>query len=313
MPDGATILDPVGTAPGLVVPPASANGGPTVVVLPGPPRELQEMWPAAAAADTFAAAIAGRDHVPAAHAAPVRHPRVRDRRDAAGGRGRRPGARRAGDHDVPAPRGARGGDPVRAGVRGGLPGVRGGRPRAPRRHAVLDRRLDGRRAGRRAAALPRLDDRDGRVLHGRPARRPPDGPGGLVGLRAGRPRRVLQRGEDGARGRPGGPDRAGRGGVGRGRRGAGRRRAGARRRRRRGRDHRHRRPWGRDGRRSPSASSASRWPGRTSAASRARRGCRAGGATCATARPRSRCTLSGGCCATRPTTRRCSSEGAPGS
>ena len=59
VPAGATILDPVGTAPGLVVPPASGNGGPTVVVLPGPPRELQDMWPAAAAADTFAAAITG--------------------------------------------------------------------------------------------------------------------------------------------------------------------------------------------------------------------------------------------------------------
>ena len=59
VPEGATILDPVGTAPGLVVPPASANGGPTVVVLPGPPRELQEMWPAATAADAFGAAIAG--------------------------------------------------------------------------------------------------------------------------------------------------------------------------------------------------------------------------------------------------------------
>jgi nicotinamide-nucleotide amidase len=58
VPEGATILDPVGTAPGLVVPPApSANGGPTVVVLPGPPRELQEMWPAAAAAETLRAAI----------------------------------------------------------------------------------------------------------------------------------------------------------------------------------------------------------------------------------------------------------------
>ena len=59
VPEGATILDPVGTAPGLVVPSASANGGPTVVVLPGPPRELQEMWPAATAADAFGAAIAG--------------------------------------------------------------------------------------------------------------------------------------------------------------------------------------------------------------------------------------------------------------
>ncbi len=43
VPEGATALDPVGTAPGLVVP----TDGPTVVVLPGPPRELQPMWPAA--------------------------------------------------------------------------------------------------------------------------------------------------------------------------------------------------------------------------------------------------------------------------
>jgi competence/damage-inducible protein CinA-like protein len=45
VPEGAIALDPVGTAPGLVVP---ANG-PLVVVLPGPPRELQPMWPAALA------------------------------------------------------------------------------------------------------------------------------------------------------------------------------------------------------------------------------------------------------------------------
>jgi nicotinamide-nucleotide amidase len=43
VPVGATVLDPVGTAPGLVVPPANGSG-PTVVVLPGPPRELQPMW-----------------------------------------------------------------------------------------------------------------------------------------------------------------------------------------------------------------------------------------------------------------------------
>lgn len=46
VPDGAEILEPVGTAPGLVVTPAAGNG-PTVVVLPGPPRELQPMWHAA--------------------------------------------------------------------------------------------------------------------------------------------------------------------------------------------------------------------------------------------------------------------------
>jgi len=41
------VLEPVGTAPGLVVPPAEGGAGPTVVVLPGPPRELQPMWEAA--------------------------------------------------------------------------------------------------------------------------------------------------------------------------------------------------------------------------------------------------------------------------
>jgi nicotinamide-nucleotide amidase len=56
VPEGATVLDPVGTAPGLVV---AVDGGPTVVVLPGPPRELHAMWPAAVATDAFRAAIAG--------------------------------------------------------------------------------------------------------------------------------------------------------------------------------------------------------------------------------------------------------------
>ena len=46
VPDGAEILEPVGTAPGLVVTPAVGEG-PAVVVLPGPPRELQPMWNAA--------------------------------------------------------------------------------------------------------------------------------------------------------------------------------------------------------------------------------------------------------------------------
>lgn len=59
IPKGATILDPVGTAPGLVVPPAQDGGGPTVVVLPGPPRELQPMWRTAIQTDAFRAAIAG--------------------------------------------------------------------------------------------------------------------------------------------------------------------------------------------------------------------------------------------------------------
>src|SRR3954471_8781615 len=59
VPRGATVLEPVGTAPGLVVPPSDGRGGPTVVVLPGPPRELQGMWPDAIRAPAFRAAIAG--------------------------------------------------------------------------------------------------------------------------------------------------------------------------------------------------------------------------------------------------------------
>ena len=60
VPRGATVLEPVGTAPGLVVPPPEGSpGGPTVVVLPGPPRELQPMWGDAVVTDAFRAATAG--------------------------------------------------------------------------------------------------------------------------------------------------------------------------------------------------------------------------------------------------------------
>jgi nicotinamide-nucleotide amidase len=58
IPAGAIVLEPVGTAPGLVVPPRDGEG-PTVVVLPGPPRELQPMWEMARQTEAFAAAIAG--------------------------------------------------------------------------------------------------------------------------------------------------------------------------------------------------------------------------------------------------------------
>ncbi len=56
---GAEVLQPVGTAPGAVVAPADGSG-PTVVVLPGPPRELHGMWPAALETQAFAAAVRGR-------------------------------------------------------------------------------------------------------------------------------------------------------------------------------------------------------------------------------------------------------------
>ncbi len=55
IPEGSYVIDPVGTAPGVVVP-----GKPTVVVLPGPPRELQPMWRTAVNTDAVCDAIAGR-------------------------------------------------------------------------------------------------------------------------------------------------------------------------------------------------------------------------------------------------------------
>lgn len=60
VPAGATVLEPIGTAPGLVVPPAEGRDGPPVVVLPGPPPELQGMWPAALAAEPVRRALAAR-------------------------------------------------------------------------------------------------------------------------------------------------------------------------------------------------------------------------------------------------------------
>jgi nicotinamide-nucleotide amidase len=61
IPQGVRILEPVGTAPGLVVGPAEggAPGAPTVVVLPGPPRELQPMWAAAVQTEELRAVLAG--------------------------------------------------------------------------------------------------------------------------------------------------------------------------------------------------------------------------------------------------------------
>ncbi|MFN8218326.1 MAG: molybdopterin-binding protein, partial [Solirubrobacterales bacterium] len=54
VPRGAIALDPVGTAPGLIVP----AGERVVIVLPGPPRELQPMWPTALATEPVRSVLA---------------------------------------------------------------------------------------------------------------------------------------------------------------------------------------------------------------------------------------------------------------
>jgi nicotinamide-nucleotide amidase len=55
VPEGAHVIYPAGTAPGLVVP-----GKPAVVVLPGPPRELHAMWPEAVSTEAFQMAVGER-------------------------------------------------------------------------------------------------------------------------------------------------------------------------------------------------------------------------------------------------------------
>jgi nicotinamide-nucleotide amidase len=57
VPEGSVALDPAGTAPGLVV----EAGETLIVVLPGPPRELQAMWPSAVASEPMQRVLAGAD------------------------------------------------------------------------------------------------------------------------------------------------------------------------------------------------------------------------------------------------------------
>ncbi|HEV2075657.1 MAG TPA: competence/damage-inducible protein A [Thermoleophilaceae bacterium] len=67
VPEGAEVIDPAGTAPGVAVPRGGGDGAgaatPAVIVLPGPPSELQRMWPAAVRTEAFrAAASSGRSY-----------------------------------------------------------------------------------------------------------------------------------------------------------------------------------------------------------------------------------------------------------
>jgi nicotinamide-nucleotide amidase len=59
VPEGAEVIHPAGTAPGLVVP-SEDGSGPVIVVMPGPPRELHAMWPQAVEREPFRQAVSGR-------------------------------------------------------------------------------------------------------------------------------------------------------------------------------------------------------------------------------------------------------------
>ena len=85
VPEGATVLEPVGTAPGLVVPARRRDGGRAAR-----PARRAAADVARGARDRGAAGRAGRRRgLRAADHAPVRAARVRDRQDAARRRGRR--------------------------------------------------------------------------------------------------------------------------------------------------------------------------------------------------------------------------------
>ena len=56
VPDGARHIPPTGTAPGIAI--ARTDSVPAIIVLPGPPRELRAMWPAAVATPAFTDVIA---------------------------------------------------------------------------------------------------------------------------------------------------------------------------------------------------------------------------------------------------------------
>ena len=143
--------------------------------------------------EAFQQAIGGRTQLRAADAAAVRHPGVGDRGDAARGRGVRRGLRRARDHDLPAPRRGGGGHALGAARPGGLGRGAGPDRRAPRAHALLDRRLDRRRPGGRAAGGPLGGG--GRVVHGRADGGAADRAARVVGVLRGRGGELLERGQ----------------------------------------------------------------------------------------------------------------------
>ena len=96
VPTGAAVLEPAGTAPGFIL-----GESPMVVVLPGPPRELQSMWADAVDDGAVARPAGRRGRAGAADPAVLPAARAADRGDAARvGRGL---AAARGD-DVPAPR-----------------------------------------------------------------------------------------------------------------------------------------------------------------------------------------------------------------
>ena len=227
IPEGATVLEPVGTAPGLVVPPPGSGeaGGPTVVVLPGPPRELQPMWSAAVQADALREAIRNATvyeqrtlrlfGIPESEIAETL--RVAERDGVELGKLEVTTCLKRGEIEVVTRY-----EPDSAEVYEAFARV------VAERHAGTLFSTDGSTVDEQVAGM--LGEREwgyrgGGVLHRGRAGGATDRPRGRVAVRRGRRGRVLQRGEGRAGGRRSEADRAARSGVRAGRAGAGRGRA----------------------------------------------------------------------------------------
>ena len=161
---------------------------------PGPPRELQPMWETALETDAMRAALAGAGELRRGMLRLFGIPESEIARDAA--RCVEEGApldaleittclRRGGDRDRDGVLAGGGGRTTSAFVRG--------RARSATARVFSD---DGSTIDDQVAALlARPDGRDGGVVHGRPAGGAADRAAGLVGVRARRARRLLERGQ----------------------------------------------------------------------------------------------------------------------
>ena len=204
VPVGAAVLEPVGTAPGFLVGTSPLVGGAARAAA----RAADDVGATRSTSSRCAGLLArARGRWSSGSCASSRCPSRRSRRRCASStptRCRSRSRRACGAGSSRWRRSSRRGG-------GGVRGVRGGAARAPRGRAVLRRRRDDRRGGR--AAARRADDRDRRVLHGRADGGAADRPRRLVGVRARRARRVLERGQDGVGGRARGVDRGPRRGL----------------------------------------------------------------------------------------------------